>query len=409
MPFLLGLSYGRPLISPNTLPASTFFAGWDWILPEGAAWTGAVQFARDLRLLPEAYLQGFSYVMAAAQERGAFVAGLYSNTGWWWFFPYAFLIKSTLVELITTIAIVVLAIFQVRRIALTQSGEALHRFSPLIIFASVYIAASITSNLNIGHRHILPLYPILFILSGSLARAHLPKRGAWAALILTGGALAESLTIRPHYLAFFNQLVGGPAEGWRHLVDSSLDWGQNVPRLAKWLNDNRAPGERVYVSMFGSDDIYYHGIQAEELAPYFNFGRGRRLEDLSAGIYCISATMLQDVYSPFSGSWTNEREALYQKLRDQIGPKAMRENVSPPREPFTERELEMLWILERARFARLANYLRLREPTAVIDHSIFIFRLSAEEIVGATDSDLSDYVALIRSGLQTGSGQLTQP
>ena len=383
--------------SPSTAPASAFFADWDRILPDGAAWTSYIQYCRSAKLLPEAFLQGFSYVMAASQERGAFLAGQYNSTGWWWFFPYAFLVKSTLAELVAAVAVLVLAVSQVQRLALTQWAAALHRFVPLLVFCSVYGAASITSNLNIGHRHILPLYPILFLFAGCLARTALGKRGSWAALVLAGSTLVESLSARPHYISFFNRLVGGPSEGWRHLVDSSLDWGQNVPRLAEWLRLHREAGERVYVSMFGSDDIFYHGIQAEELAPYFNFGRKRIWDDLHAGIYCISATMLQDVYSPFAGSWTSEREVSYQRLRDQIGTRAKLDSSSVPREPFNQGQLELLWVLERARFARLCNYLRTREPTAVIGHSIFVYRLSEQEIWGATESDLAHYIALMHS------------
>lgn len=381
--------------SPHAPPASTFFAGWERILPEGATWTSAIHFARDARLLPEAFLQGFSYVMAASQERGAFLAGQFSTTGWWWFFPYAFLVKSTLAELVATIAVLVLAASHARRSAAPQCAGALYRLAPLVLFGAVYAAASVTSNLNIGHRHILPLYPILFIFSGSLARTVLGARGTLAALALVAGTLFETMTAHPHHLAFFNRLVGGPAQGWRHLVDSSLDWGQNVPRLAEWLRAYSQSDERIYVSMFGSDDIFYHGIQAEELAPYFDFGRGRQWDDLHAGVYCVSATMLQDVYSPFAGTWTNDHEASFHRLRTELGTIVRQTRSDVPREPLNEVQLQRLWVLERARFARLCIYLRHKTPAAVIGHSIFVYRLSKEEMWIATEGNLEELVGLI--------------
>ncbi len=390
--------------SPETPPASTFFAGWERILPEGAAWTGTIQFARDARLFPEAFLQGFSFVMAASQERGAFLAGQFSTTGWWWFFPYAFLVKSTLAELVATIAVLVLAIGHARTANLSRWVEALHRIAPLLVFGGVYGAASITSSLNIGHRHILPLYPILFIGAGSLARASLGKRGTWAALMLAGGSLADSIAVRPHYLAFFNRLVGGPSEGWRHLVDSSLDWGQNVPRLAEWLQAHHTSGERTYVSMFGSDDFFYHGIRAEELAPYFSFGRARQWDDLHGGLYCISATMLQDVYSPFAGPWTSEHETSYHRLRADIDGSARHSRADVPTERFSEGRLQLLWVLERARFARLCAYLRYKTPEAVIGHSIFIYRLTDEEVRVATEGSTDAYVALFNTTARPAQG-----
>src|SRR5690606_33111237 len=97
----------------------------------------------------------------------------------------------------------------------------------------VYGGASITSHLNIGHRHLLPLYPVLFIGAGGLGRwlssRSFLRAGAVGALLLWHAAAAAA--IAPHFLAFFNPLGGGPRNGWRHLVDSSLDWGQDLPGL----------------------------------------------------------------------------------------------------------------------------------------------------------------------------------
>ncbi len=387
--------------SPATPPASTFFAGWEHVLPEGAAWTRTVQFARDVHFFPEAFLQGFSFVMTASQERGAFLAGNFSTTGWWWFFPYAFLVKSTLTELIATIAIVVLAASQARRVNAREWTRALYPFSPLLAFGLVYACASLTSNLNIGHRHILPLYPILFIFAGSLARASLGRRGALAAFLLVGGTLIESLNVRPHHIAFFNQLVGGPSSGWRHLVDSSLDWGQNVPRLAEWLRVHRLPNENTYVSMFGNDDLAYHGISAKELAPYFSHNPRPHWDELQAGLYCVSATMLQDVYSPFNGEWTIQHEVSYQRLRASIidaskpAPSALSGvEISPI-------DSQLLEMHERARFARLCIYLRLKSPVTVLGHNIFVYRLTTEEIRIVTQGSPEAYGKLIGDQLAT--------
>ena len=67
--------------------------------------------------------------------------------------------------------------------------------------------------------------------------------------------VAESNTIRPDYLAYFNQLAGGPSEAYKHLADSSLDWGQDLPALKQWLEREglQQPGAgNVYLSYFGT-------------------------------------------------------------------------------------------------------------------------------------------------------------
>ena len=79
---------------------------------------------------------------------------------------------------------------------------------------------------------------------------------------LVGWHAAIAARIHPHYLAYFSPVVGGPEQGYRHLVDSSLDWGQDLPGLQKWLIAHRQPGEPVYLSYFGTADPARYGINA---------------------------------------------------------------------------------------------------------------------------------------------------
>ena len=105
---------------------------------------------------------------------------------------------------------------------------------------------AMTSPLNLGERHLLPTYPALFILAGGAAgwlRSQHRWFGAAAVAALLVALGAESIAIRPHYLAYFNVLAGGPESGYRHLVDSSLDWGQDLPGLKRWLEVAEADSE----------------------------------------------------------------------------------------------------------------------------------------------------------------------
>jgi hypothetical protein len=267
--------------------------------------------------------------------------------------------------------------------------------APLAILFAVYWAFSVTSHLNIGHRHILPTYPALFIVAGLLVR---PGGSRW--LAATAAALvvwnaAESARIRPHYLAYFNPIAGGPENGWRHLVDSSLDWGQDLPGLAAWLRREARPGEPVYVSYFGNGDLEYEGIRAQELAPVYNFDKPRRWFELEPGLYCLSATALQDVYSGWRGPWTLAKEWQYRLLWAQLTP--------PPPVLIPEvrqQRSQKLYDLDRLRFARLCQYLRLRRPDAVVGYSIFIYRLSAEETNVVAHGSMAELAVLMERALQ---------
>jgi hypothetical protein len=91
--------------------------------------------------------------------------------------------------------------------------------------------------LNIGHRHILPIYPVLIVMISSLVpwavRQRIFVKGGLA--VMAGWLFVSSVGTFPHYLAYFNELVGGPENGYKYLVDSNLDWGQDLKGLKRYL------------------------------------------------------------------------------------------------------------------------------------------------------------------------------
>ncbi|MSU24620.1 MAG: hypothetical protein EXS32_12465 [Opitutus sp.] len=387
--------------TPTLADGANFNHGWGWMLQDMGWPRGVFLKLREWRALPDAFLYGFAFVLQFAQQRGAFLNGDYSITGWVSFFPYAFLVKTTLPFLLL---VLVGAIADGRR-QWAEGGRAtlarLRPFTPLIGLFAVYWATSLTSHLNIGHRHILPTYPVLFIAAGAFG-AWLDFRRPFAALLVAVLALwhaGESWLIRPHYLAYFNALAGGPANGWRHLVDSSLDWGQDLPALRTWL-DAHAPGEKVFLSYFGTGDPAHEGIRATMLPTLPEVGPPRPWRPLTAGVYGVSATMLQQVYSPVRGDWTLEREAEYQKLRT-LEPLLLAYQGDPVRRAELLRDAPAAnWTTawkryELLRLARLCHYLRVRPPEANAGYSILIYRLTAEEIAAATAGSIREWSALI--------------
>ena len=400
---IIWLFYGfrYSAFAPTLADGATFNHGWGWTLT-GIGFPGKViWWLKEWRALPEAWLYGLTFVLQFARARGAFMSGEYGVTGWVTFFPFAFLVKSTLPFLLLLAGGAIsggLAIGRQR----TQEGLAavarrLRPLTPLAALFAVYWITSLTSHLNIGHRHILPTYPVLFIAAGWLGR-WLEVRRPLALVCITGALVwhaAESIRARPHYLAYFNQLVGGSANGWRHLVDSSLDWGQELPGLKHWLDAN-ARSERVFLSYFGTGDPVYEGIYATALPTLPEVGSTRPWRPLTPGLYAISATMLQHVYSPIRGDWTLEREKEFQQLRA-IEPVLLAYQDDPRRRVELLRDAPAAnWAAswkryEELRFARLCHYLRVRRPESVIGHAIFIFRLDATELRAALGGSLKDW------------------
>lgn len=343
------------------------------LLEDAGAVEGPLRLAFEHRLLPEAWLYGFAHVMANSAGRSASLRGEYRTTGWWWFFPYAFGIKTPL----TLLALLALGIVGARA---APPGER----APWFTLLGVYGAATLSTNLNIGHRHLLPMLPPLFVLAGGLGTL-LRGRGRVAIPALFAALLIEVVASWPHYLSYMNPLAG--PDRWRHLVDSSLDWGQEGPLLAKELARLRGPDEPVHLAWFGSMDPRSYGIEAEALPSFLPWAPPGAPLPLRPGLYAVSATQLQGVYTGSPPPWTPDDEAAYQRaLRDWrlwIGSgddARARLLAARPLEDW----VRTLRAFDRLRFERLSTWLR-REgrPVGRAGHAVLIYRLSGEDLTAA--------------------------
>ncbi len=162
--------------------------------------------------------------LAAHNQFGhpAYLLGRVSHQGFWYYFPVALAVK-------TTLPLLLLAGFAVWR------GDR-SRLAPPLLGAAVVLAVSMAGNINIGIRHVLAVYLFLAIVVSGLAAAALSRRAAVAVAALVAWHAGESALAHPDYLAYFNQF----ARGREHLVlgDSNLDWGQDLARLARYLREN---------------------------------------------------------------------------------------------------------------------------------------------------------------------------
>jgi hypothetical protein len=395
--------------APSIEEGATFSHGWGFVLTGLGYPAKVIWHLNNWHILPEAWLYGLTYVLQFAQARGAYLNGDYSVTGWTSFFPIAFLIKTTVPLLLLIMVGLSAATWKTLKIGLFSSEKKLRPFAPLAALFIVYWITSLMSHLNIGHRHILPTYPVIFIAAGWLGRCLDWHRPIVTLLVLslTSWHIGASLTARPHYLAYFNEIIGGSKNGWRYLADSSLDWGQELPGVKAWLDTHAQPSEPVYMSYFGTGDPAYHGLRVRRLPFIQVVNIPQPVVSLEPGLYCIGATMLTHVYSNVRGPWTLELEKEFIAVRA-LESKLVTYTQNPARRTELEREISAAqWnaIAQRyeiLRFARLCYFLRVRRSEAQIGYSFYIYRLTAEEIHAATAGSLSDWSQLIeRTATQT--------
>jgi Tfp pilus assembly protein PilF/4-amino-4-deoxy-L-arabinose transferase-like glycosyltransferase len=218
-----------------------------------------IAFLTTYRLFPEAWIFGQLFVLNHA-SRTAYLLGANSNEGFWLYFPVAFLVKTPVPTLILVIA--TFLIWFSRR-----EDQRSKLFLIVPIFA--YFCFAMLSRMNIGLRHLLPIYPFLFVLVGGTA-ASLWNSGAWrlksVPIALGVWYFWSVVSGYPHYLAFFNELSGGSINGHKVLLDSNLDWGQDLKGLKRWMDEQRV--RRIQFLYFGYYDAaapQYYGIDAEYL------------------------------------------------------------------------------------------------------------------------------------------------
>ncbi len=369
-----------------------------WIKVENAPGiiSRTIRFFNSHKLLPEAYLYGFANVYRSSQIRRAFLNGACSLKGWPSFFPYTFLVKTPLVVFLVA-ALALAAAVRKTRLARKETGQtvwtvlapALYRTAPLWLFLAVYWVTVIFSHINIGHRHIMPVYPPLLILAGAAAHWVTARErlvcAALAAGLLIGAA--ECALVWPDYIPYFNAVAGGSKNGYRHLVDSSLDWGQDLPALKQWLDRNHLDGNAatpVYFAYFGNGSPRYYHIPGKQLPGFPDVERDTSIGPRTGGVYCISATVLQQALSGAPGRWTSQYEQAYQqRLRDfalvikvKNDPVALRFLMAAEGEKEWNKRLGTF---DTLRTARLCACLRQREPDDEVHYSILIYRLTDED------------------------------
>ena len=216
------------------------------------------------------YLAGLGRGLShSAAGSNAYLLGSISSEGWWYYFPFAFLVKTppgTLVILFLAAAGAVLG--------LRMSGR---NERTLGVPVAIILAVTCVFKVDIGLRHLLPIYPFVFLWASRLI---LPATGGrarvWRPRLVQGLVLAclawnafEAVAIAPHQLAYFNRFAGGPENGHRLLLDSNLDWGQSTRALRRFMLEKRLP--MIYCAFTGGSDPRYYAVNYQYVPGIGNF------------------------------------------------------------------------------------------------------------------------------------------
>ena len=255
------------------------------------------------------YLLGLSLAInRSATGHTTYFLGEISAAGWKNYFPVVYSIKEPLAfHILTLIALLYVAWLirlrqgfdgQVKKPLWQETWQRMRNWIKshfpeftMLTFILIYWLTSLTSKLNIGVRHLLPVFPFTILLVSAVIISWLKGPFLKFKYLLLGililWQIVSVISIYPHFLAYFNELAGGPNRGYIYTVNSNLDWGQDLKRLKKWLDEKGI--EEIYLDYFGGGDAKYY--LKEKFAPWWG---QRDPKELPKGSYlAVSATLLQ--------------------------------------------------------------------------------------------------------------------
>lgn len=289
------------------------------------------------------YLLGVLMVnQRAAGGNTAFFLGEVSASGSRLYFPLLYLLKEHLAFAILTFIAAIFAIWKVIRrpkLSFPRSKFGLGRVRSWIdahftefaalLFVAFYWGVSMKSPLNIGVRHVLPTFPFIYILVGRQIAEWLhfhevsdPRnwfewlKNVYQLLIkslsryfivavLLFWMLAGTVSVFPHFMSYYNELAGGTEGGYKIAVDSNYDWGQDLKRLADFVETQKI--EKISVDYFGGGNPRYY--LGDKFEPWWS-SRGP-----ASGWFAISATFRQGAFGTTAPGFVRKPKDSYEWLR----------------------------------------------------------------------------------------------
>jgi len=186
-----------------------------------------------LHVLPESYLYGMADIQFVDDIYTAYFFGKIYPHGTWLYFPAVLLIKSTLPFLIFALTTAILIA--------TRRFRYWREILFLTVPPAIYLAVAMSSSMNIGVRHILPMYAFLYVLVAGAAATliHRNKRWTYAVAVLLLWQAFEAVHVFPAYMAYANEAWGGSANTHKYLSDSNVDWGQQLIAVKRYLDEHK--------------------------------------------------------------------------------------------------------------------------------------------------------------------------
>ena len=196
------------------------------------------------RLFPESYLMGLADIIGTG-KRPSRILGKAYDSGQWFYFPIALSLKTS-IPLLLLAPLGIVALYRQRK-----RRELLY----LVVPPGAYLLVCMTSGINIGVRHVLPVYPFLLLLAAAGVQAAWRRQGAWrwSLAILLGYQAITLVRTAPDYLPFANAFWGGSDLGHQVLQDANAEWGQSRKRVAD------------HVQREGIQECWYAGVGAPML------------------------------------------------------------------------------------------------------------------------------------------------
>jgi len=179
-----------------------------------------------------------------------FLNGQIKFDGWWYYFPLALLYKLPIPTLILLALAVIFNRPKIRELFF------------LLLPALLFLGVAMTSRIDIGIRHILVILPFFYIyVAGLWQSKNIYLKPVISILLLA--TIIIGILAAPNYIAYFNQIAGGAKGGYKHLIDSNLDWNQNIKRFAKYAKENNI--RYIYQYCWDGSSFAYYGIENQLL------------------------------------------------------------------------------------------------------------------------------------------------
>jgi 4-amino-4-deoxy-L-arabinose transferase-like glycosyltransferase len=240
----------------------------DYMTPLSELNRAAISGFARWHLLPESYLMGLVDVKLVSLGSPTFLLGKNYAHGVWWYFPMAILIKTTLGLML----LVLLAGFA------AAAGKLKHRreVAYVVVPGAIYLLVAVTSGLNIGARHVLPLYALGAVLAGGGAWALIQSNRRWAHAVgvLVLWHVGSALAVFPAGMAYANEAWGGPKQVHRYLSDANADWAQQLIHVKQW--QDRHPNEECWFAYFARPEIdpAMYGVHCHAMPTIDTFWMG---------------------------------------------------------------------------------------------------------------------------------------